>query len=627
MRNHTSDITARSEEQVSPASCVWGLIRSLWPYLSLARLPVVLIALGLLLEVAFNAAFPLGLKVLIDGALLDRKERMLVVILALLGGGAVIASGAGLARDYLYARVGSGAVKELRQRMFDHLQRLSIDYYAHTRVGEILSRFSGDLSAVENLLATALPWTVLPALEVLSGTVLLFVLDYRLALAALLVWPVSLLGPRYFAPRAVASSYQKRRLESAALSVVQEAVLAQPVVKAFGLEHPLSIGFCQRNTGLFKSAVRVSFLSALVERSAGVGILLLNVLMMGVGAYLAFRGSLSVGTLVSFETVFLTLSYSLSYLSQYAPSLVQAASSMRHIQHLLEEQPRLVDAPGAVTLPRLSSGLTFRDVAFSYTGEQLNLSRLSLRIKQGEFVAFVGPSGSGKSTLLNLLLRFYDPLHGSISIDGHDLRTVTQESLRSQIAVVFQENFLFNATIRENIRMGNPQATDAEVEAAAQAAGIDEFITSLPQSYETLAGERGSRFSGGQRQRLAIARALVRDPAILILDEATSALDPVSEAAIQATLARLSRGRTVISITHRLSTVLDADHIFVLDGGQLVEAGRHEELLSRPGVYRRLWQKQQSLSDADDQAEVGLEWLSQAASRPKTRPSPTWAAT
>jgi ATP-binding cassette subfamily B protein len=584
--------TTTRAEQSSPVLGAWALIRSLAPYFRPYRLKMAAIALGLLLETAFNAAFPLSLKFLIDGALIDRDHRVLVLILALLGGGVIIASAAGLARDYLYARVSSNAMGNLRFALFNHLQWLSMDFYARSRVGAILSRFSGDLAAVESALAMALPWGALPSLEILSSTALLFFLDYRLALIAMLIWPLSLIGPRYFAPRAVKASYRKRELESSTLSVVQEAVVAQPVVKAYSLEAPLLAGFSQRNANLLRSAVRVGFLSAMVERSAGISILMLNVLIIGVGAYRVFNGHLSVGTLVSFETVFLTLSYSLSYVSQYVPSLVHAAGGLGHILGLLGERPQVVDALEATTLPRLSRELTFDNVTFSYTGEQHNLRDLNMRIMRGEFVAFVGPSGSGKSTLLNLLLRFYDPLRGSISIDGHGLRDVTQESLRSQIGVVFQENFLFNTTIRENIRMANPQATDREVEAAAAAAEIHDFINSLPQGYDTPAGERGGRFSGGQRQRIAIARAILRNPAILILDEATSALDPASEAAINATLTRLARGRTVISITHSLSSILTADRIFVLNHGRLVESGRHEELLAFDGVYRHMWWKQ-----------------------------------
>ncbi|MGH9769591.1 MAG: ABC transporter transmembrane domain-containing protein, partial [Blastocatellia bacterium] len=399
MRDPGIDEAASHAEQGSPILGAWALIRSLAPYFRPYRMKMAAIVLGLLLEMAFNTALPLSLKFLIDGALIGRDHRVLVIILALLGGGVVITSGAGLARDYLFAQVGSSAIGNLRFAMFNHLQWLSMDFYARSRVGGVLSRFSGDLAAVENALAMALPWGALPALEIMSSTALLFLLDYRLALIAMLIWPLSLIGPRYFAPRAVKASYRKRELESAMLSAIQETIVTQPVVKGFSLELPLLAGLSQRNAGLFQSAVRVSFLSALVERSAGIGIHALNVCIIGVGAYLAFNGLLSVGTLVSFQTVFLTLSYSLSYVSQYVPSLVHAAGGLGHIRRLLDEQPQIVDAPGAAPLPRLSRELAFHDVTFSYTGEQLNLRDLSLRIAHGEFAAFVGPSGSGKSTL------------------------------------------------------------------------------------------------------------------------------------------------------------------------------------------------------------------------------------
>jgi ATP-binding cassette subfamily B protein len=592
MSNHTGSLTLVRQEQSGADDNVWRLVSALWPHFSLYRWQLALIALCLLLEMAFNAAFPLSLKILIDHALLERDGRLLGLIVALLGAGVVVVSIAGLARDRLYARVGANVMGNLRLRMFNHMQGLSMDFFSRLRMGDILSRFSGDLAGVENFLATALPWGVLPMLEVLSSTALLFALDYRLALIAVLIFPLSLIGPRIFAPRAVVSSYQKKEKESSTLSAVQEAVMAQPVVKAFGLELPLLAGFCQHNTDLFKSTVRVSFLSALVERSAGITILMLNVVIIGTGAWLVFGGSLSVGSFVSFETVFLTLSYSLSYISQYVPSLVQAAGSVHHIERLLAQRPRIVDAADAKPLRRLKGEIVFRDVSFSYTGEQLNLRDLNLRIPYGSFAAFVGASGSGKSTLLNLLLRFYDPQRGSIVVDGHELTAVRQDSWRSQVAVVFQENFLFDTTIRENIRLGSPQATDEEVEAAAKAAEIHDFIISLPKGYDTVGGERGSRFSGGQRQRMAIARAILRDPAVLILDEATSALDAASEASINATLARIARGRTVVSITHRLRSVRQADQIFVLEHGRMIESGRHQELLALGGVYCRLWQVQ-----------------------------------
>lgn len=573
---------------------ITGLLRGLWPFFAIYRWQLTLIVLTLMVDMAMSAGFPLGLKALIDHALLERNGRLLVIILSILGSGVVAVSTIGFFRDRLYSRVAAEVLSLLRMRMFNHLQSLSMDFYARSRMGEILSRFSSDLAGIESLLATVMPWGVLPLLEVAAGTGLLFFLDVRLALIAMFIWPLSLLGPRMVTPIAMRSSYEKKKLESVTLSAIQESVMAQPIVKAFGLEVPMIADFSRHNTNLFKSSVRFGFLSSLVERSAGTSILLLNVVIIGVGALRVFQGHLSVGSFVSFETVFLTLSYSLSYLSQYVPSVIQAAGSMKHIEGLLTEQPGISDRPDAKPIPRFSRELVFDDVSFSYQGDRLDLEHVNLRIEYGSFVAFIGTSGSGKSTILNLLLRFYDPRHGSLLVDGHDLRRVTQESWRSQIAVVFQDSFLFDTTMRENIRMGNPQATDREVEDAARAAEIHDFIVSLPRGYDSRTGDRGSSLSGGQRQRLAIARAILRNPAILVLDEATSALDPASESAINETLTRLARTRTVIAVTHRLRSVKRADQTFVLHGGRIVEQGKHQELLDLQGLYNQLWQKQQA---------------------------------
>jgi len=315
---------------------------------------------------------------------------------------------------------------------------------------------------------------------------------------------------------------------------------------------------------------------------------------------MAYSGSLSIGSLVSFQSLFMTLSWSLSYVTQYVPNLVQAASGMQRIEELLGEQPQVVDAPEATLLPQFAKAIRFEDVAFSYTGGQRHLRGVSFTIQAGESVAFVGPSGSGKSTILNLLTRFYDPVAGQVAIDGYSLRQVTQASWRAQSGIVFQESFLFNTTIRENIRVGKPEATDAEVEAAARAAEMHDLIKSMSQGYDTVVGERGNRLSGGQRQRIAIARAMLRNPAILILDEATAALDVATEAAINLTLAQLARGRTVIAVTHRLASVGQSDRIFVLNHGQLVEQGRHQVLLARGGVYAQFWHKQSGFAISED---------------------------
>jgi ATP-binding cassette subfamily B protein len=291
---------------------------------------------------------------------------------------------------------------------------------------------------------------------------------------------------------------------------------------------------------------------------------------------------------------------------QYAPSVVQANTGWSRIQDLLKESPGVQDLPNAAQLPAFSKAIEFHNVDFSYDGKRGILANVNLRIPHGWNVAFVGGSGSGKSTALSLLMRFYDPGRGAVLMDGTPISQGTTESLRSQMGVVFQESLLFNTSIRENIRAGKRTASDAEIEDAAKAAEIHDAIMSMPENYNTIVGERGGKLSGGQRQRIAIARAMVRDPRILLLDEATSALDPATEALINATLKRLSSGRTVISVTHRLASITDADGIFVFSAGHMVECGRHEEMVGLGGAYAQLWEKQAGFSFGADSSHVSV---------------------
>jgi ATP-binding cassette subfamily B protein len=543
-------------------------------------------------ETVLNFSFPLVTQHLVDEGLIAHDFSVVVLVLAYLGVAAVLVAGLGLAMDYLNARVFTTMVKDVRQRLFAHVQGLSMRYFTRTQAGGVLSRFSGDLVALEGTLITVVPWCLVPLLEVIYSVVIMFYFNFWLGLIGSVVFPLILLGPRFFAARAFALSYDKRKSEAGLLSAVQENVAAQPVVKAFGLQPLLQGRFHERSASWFKIAFRVNFLGALVERSSHTGVYLVHLLIFGLGAYWAYTGEITVGTLVAFEATFLSMGYALTYVTQYTPTLAQTAGSIHHLNDLLAQQPQVTDAPNAVPLPRLEHDIVFDKVGFAYPDGSFRLKRLSLRIARGSSIAFVGASGSGKSTLLNLLLRLYDPDRGAVRIDGHDLRAVTQESLRAQIGMVFQDSFLFNTTILENIRMGHPGASREQVEAAARAAEIHDFIVKQPQGYDTVVGERGSQLSGGQRQRLAIARALVRDPAILILDEATSALDYATEAALNDTLLKVAKNRTVITVTHRLSSVVAAGHIVVLDHGRVLERGSHEELLQQEGAYAALWWKQ-----------------------------------
>jgi ATP-binding cassette subfamily B protein len=351
------------------------------------------------------------------------------------------------------------------------------------------------------------------------------------------------------------------------------------------------------------------FLSTMVERTVTISVLLLHLVVLAIGAYLATKGQITIGTFVTFESAFWEVSYNIAHLMHFIPVSIQSAAAVRHIQELLDEPTRGADRPGAPDLPRITNDITFDRVTFAYEGSATPvLDNFSLKLGVGKRIAIVGPSGSGKSTLLNLILRLYTPDEGRVAIDGVDIRRVTRESLRKGMAVVFQENMLFNMSIRENIRLGKEGASDEEVVQAARKAEIHSYIMSLPQKYDTPVGERGDTLSGGQRQRIAIARAVIRNPSLLLLDEATSALDQTTEAAINRTLLNVAEGRTMIWSTHRLTSVVEMDEIIVISGGKAIERGSHAQLLATNGVYRKLWDDQghtphNAAAQADDDNE------------------------
>jgi len=583
-----------------------ALATSLLSHARRDRGALAIIGAALFIESLFGALIPVAFGYLIDRSIPERDVRGLTVILVALGAGALIVSAVGVLRDWLYARVQSGLLRNLRVAMFERLQRLSLDYFGRTHSGDILARFSGDLSALDAALLGAPPWVLLPTMDVVISTVVLFWLDWRLALLSMLIWPAALIGPRAFGRRATLAADERKRDEGDTLSAVHENVAAQTTLRLFLLGREAARRFMAHADRLAASSRRLGFASAMVERSAGVGINALRVLVLGVGGVMAFRGTLSLGRLASFQAVFLVLSSALSWISQYAPTVLQAAGSMRRVRELLDEEPEDDAEDARPDLGKLLRGIELRNVTFDYPNGRRGIESVSLTIRRGTSVGIVGPSGSGKSTMLGLLLRLHQPGGGSILLDGRDLREGSVASLRRRIGVVSQDSFLFSASLAENIRVGRPDASDAEVVAAARAAEIHDFIVTLPAAYETRVGEGGMRLSGGQRQRIAIARALVRNPDLLLLDEATSALDAATEAAVNATLKEMSAGRTVISVTHRLDSVADADRIFVLSAGRLVEQGTHAELLAGGGVYHTLWHKQHSFFTGGEDGRIEI---------------------
>ncbi|HYW62214.1 MAG TPA: ABC transporter ATP-binding protein [Bradyrhizobium sp.] len=595
-----------AKEAAGALATIYAFVK---PFLKNYKKMLAFVGIGVLIETLFNVIMPLSLKFLIDDALGEEDFQALYLILGVLAAAGIVTSIVAVWYERWDARLAACVISDVRARLFEHVQNLPAAYFGRTRRGEILSRFSIDLSAFEGSIKGFANSAMLPFLELIAGIILMLFLNWQLAAVALLVFPITLIGPRILTPKAVQANYEQKLNESALLGTVQESVAAQAVIKAFSLQRKTLGWFTMRNNEVRRKTGSAMFLSTMVERTVTISVLLLHLVVLAIGAYLATKGQITVGTFVTFESAFWEVSYNIAHLMHFIPVSIQSAAAVRHMQELLDEPTRGADRPGAPDLPRITNDITFERVTFAYEGAQAPvLDNLSLKLKIGKTIAIVGPSGSGKSTLLNLILRLYIPDEGRVTIDGVDIRKVTRESLRGSMAVVFQENMLFNMSVRENIRLGKEGATDAEVEEAARRAEIHRYIMSLPQRYDTVVGERGDTLSGGQRQRIAIARAIVRNPSVLLLDEATSALDQTTEAAINKTLMKLAEGRTMIFSTHRLTSVVDMDEIIVISGGKAIERGSHAELLARNGVYRKLWddqgvQSHASPPEADDEED------------------------
>jgi ATP-binding cassette subfamily B protein len=595
-----------AKEAAGALATIYAFVK---PYLKSYKKILAFVGFGVMVETLFNVFMPLSLKFLIDDALGEEDFQALYTILGVLAVAGIFTSIVAIWYERWDARLAASLISDVRKHLFEHVQNLPSGYFARTRRGEILSRFSVDLAAFEGSVKGFANSAALPFFELIAGIVLMLFLNWQLAAISLLVFPITLIGPRILTPKAVQANYEQKLNESALLGMVQENVAAQAVIKAFSLQRRTLGWFTMRNDETRRRIASAAFLSTMVERTVTIAVLLLHLVVLALGAYLATKGHITIGTFVTFESAFWEVSYNIAHIMHFIPVSIQSAAAVRHIQELLDEPTPGADRPGAPDLPRITNDITFDRVTFQYEGSQTPvLDNLSLKLNVGKSIAIVGPSGSGKSTLLNLILRLYGPDEGRLTIDGVDIRKVTRESLRRSMAVVFQENMLFNMSIRENIRLGKEGATDQEVEQAARKAEIHRYIMSLPQKYDTQVGERGDTLSGGQRQRIAIARAIVRDPSILLLDEATSALDQTTEAAINKTLLKLAKGRTMIFSTHRLTSVVDMDEIIVIAGGKAIERGSHAKLLAANGMYRKLWddqshKPQQGTDQADNDSD------------------------
>ena len=590
---------------------VLGYARPYWRLLAL-----MLFAIGITTLIGLIP--PLLYRDLIDHVLPNRDfSRLNLLALGMIG--IPIVSGLiGVGQRYLSARIGEGVICDLRQTMYNHLQSMSLRFFTVTKSGEIISRFNNDVVGAQNAVTGTLPDIITNGITLISTLAVMISIEWRLALLSVVVLPLFLLPARR-----VGGILRRIRRQSLEYNAGMNNIIAETLgingvllVKTFGRQRQETAHFREATQNVRDTGVRQALVGRWFFLGLGIASAIGTALIYWVGGYLVLSDAITIGTIVAFAAYLNRLYGPISSLSNVQVDFAQSMVSFERVFEYLDLPVEIQDRPSALELKQVAGHVRFEDVSFSYLAEDelpdnpdeadgkpklasgvITTRRWALRdltfdIPPGQLAALVGPSGAGKTTVTYMLPRLYDPTEGRITLDGYDLRDLSQESLAQNIGMVTQETYLFHDTVRANLLYAHPDATQAELEAACRAANIHDFIAELPDGYDTVVGERGYRLSGGEKQRLAIARVILKDPSLLILDEATSHLDSQNEALIQAALEPLLSGRTSLVIAHRLSTILAADQILVMDEGRLVEQGTHAELLAKGGLYAELYETQ-----------------------------------
>lgn len=545
-----------------------------------------------------TAYLPWVIKDMVDQVLRDKDTAMLNYIVISIIVVFIIRGVSYYGQSYLMNYVGQRVIIDIRKAVFEKLQRLSLSFYDKHKTGTIMSYVTNDVNALQSAMVENVVEMFTESVILIVSIVMMLYLDWRLFLVTFATFPIVLLFIDSFGKRIRKSGSRIQEAAADITSVLQEVASSPRVIKSFVREGYEVERFDKENMNNFRANMKYAQLSSTltptIEFVAAVGVSII----LWYGGNSVIDGTITAGSLVAFLTYAVNISNPIKRLSRVIGNIQKALAAAQRVFDVLDLPETVQNAPDAKLLPQVKGDVRFNDVSFEYNDGEEVLSHVSFEVKPGEMIAFVGPSGAGKSTVASLLPRFYDVTSGSISIDGEDIRKVTLNSLREQVGIVPQETVLFNGTVYDNILYGRLDATPEEVEAAAKAANAHNFIMGLPEGYQTMLGDRGVNISGGQRQRISIARAILKNPQILILDEATSALDTESERVVQEALDRLMVGRTSFVIAHRLSTIKNADKIMVLEKGKLVEQGTHDELMAKDGLYAHLYKIQYRSKEA-----------------------------
>lgn len=575
----------RIEKARKPLQALYRLIIYLLPH----RWSLVLVILFVVLSTIAGLGGPYLMGVAVDRYIASKNLAGLAQISVAMLVIFLMGNASDAASSWIMARVSQAALKRLRKELFEHIQVLPMSFFDTHPVGELMSRLTNDIEAINQAVSQNVV-SLLSSVLLMAGILItMFIINLWLALASVVVVPLMLWFAEWVARYTRKGFRQLQKQLGSLNSVMEESISGQRVIKAFRRNQSVIEAFRQSNQEVYKAAVFAnSYALLLMPITNQLGNLFV-IAIAGLGGWLAIQGLTTVGDIITFITYARNFVNPLRQLSNIYNAIQAALAGAERVFEIIDTPPEIPDAPNAYAMPSLEGDVRFDQVYFGYNAEKPVIKNMSLEAKAGQTIALVGPTGAGKTTVANLITRFYEINKGRITIDGKDIRQIKKDDLRRQIGLVLQDNFLFSATVMENIRYGRLDATDEEVMEAARLAEADHFIRQLPQGYQTVLSERASNLSQGQRQLLAIARAILADPGILILDEATSNVDTRTEIRLQSALLRLMEGRTSFVIAHRLSTIRDADQVLVIRDGEIVERGTHTELLQQQGFYYQLY--------------------------------------